>query len=156
MPVNYQEGKIYKVHNTINDDIYVGSTTLKLCVRIRDHRSGSYHPSKKHLPIYNAFREHGFHNFYIELIEKCPCNGVDELKKKEGEYIRTMKPTLNVRVAGRSGKDSRKIYRENNKELLAQKKLEKLICEYGCLVTRAGLRRHQRTKKQNDLLNSIN
>ena len=53
MSVNNQEGNIYKVHDKINDDIWVGSTTLKLCERIRDHRSGSYHPSKKHLPIYN-------------------------------------------------------------------------------------------------------
>ena len=38
MPIIYQEGKIYKIYNTINDDIYVGSTTQKLCERMRDHR----------------------------------------------------------------------------------------------------------------------
>ena len=38
MPINYQESKIYKIYNTINDGIYVGSTTQKLCERMRDHR----------------------------------------------------------------------------------------------------------------------
>ena len=38
MPIGYQESKIYKIYNTINDDIYVGSTTQKLCERMRDHR----------------------------------------------------------------------------------------------------------------------
>ena len=38
MPIDYQESKTYKIYNTINDDIYVGSTTQKLCERMRDHR----------------------------------------------------------------------------------------------------------------------
>ena len=39
MPIDYQESKIYKIYNTINDDIYVGSTTQKLCERMRGHRN---------------------------------------------------------------------------------------------------------------------
>ena len=39
MPIDYQESKIYKIYNTINDDIYVGSTTQKLCERMGDHRN---------------------------------------------------------------------------------------------------------------------
>ena len=38
MPINYQEAGIYKIYNAINDDIYLGSTTQKLCERMRDHR----------------------------------------------------------------------------------------------------------------------
>ena len=44
MPINYQEVKIYKTYNTVNDDIYVGSTTQKLCERISGHRRTIYHP----------------------------------------------------------------------------------------------------------------
>ena len=70
MHVNYQEGKIY---NTMTDDIYIGSTSQKLCERMRQHRND--HKSKSHFnyPIYKAFREHGVENFFIEFIEKCPC-----------------------------------------------------------------------------------
>ena len=74
---NYQEGKNYKIYNTINDDIYVGSTTLKLCERMRDHRSSSNEKCKKHYLTYKEFSEHGVENFFFELIEKCPCNDKD-------------------------------------------------------------------------------
>ena len=101
---NYQEGKIYKIYNTLNDDIYVGSTTQKLCERMRDHRN--VHKSKFHFnyPIYKTFREHGVENFFIELIEKRPCNDKDELRNTEGNYIRLLKPSLNARIEGRTNK----------------------------------------------------
>ena len=114
---NYQEGKIYKIYNTINDDIYVGSTTLKLCERMRDHRYCIKDYRKKYRLLYQAFREHGVEHFYIELIEKCPCNDKEELRKKEGEYIRQLKSTLNQCIAGRT----RKEYVEDNKEQIAIK-----------------------------------
>ena len=112
MPINYQEGKIYKIYNTINDDMHVGSTTLTLCERMRDHRKCVNNGAKNHLLIYKAFREHGVDNFYIELVEKCPCNYKDELRKKEGEYIRELEPSLNIRIAGRTNNE----YREGNRE----------------------------------------
>ena len=46
MPVDYQEGKIFKIYNTINDDIYIGSTSRKLCERMRDHRSNYKYKDK--------------------------------------------------------------------------------------------------------------
>ena len=116
MPINYQEGKIYKIYNTINDDIYVGSTTLKLCERMRDHRKGYRHRTRQHYPLYKAFIEHGVEHFFIELIEKCPCNDKDELRKKEGEYIKDLKPSLNRFVAGRTKKE----YYEDNKERISK------------------------------------
>ena len=175
---NYQDGKIYKIYNTINDDIYIGSTTQKLCERMRNHRND--HKSKLHFnfPIYKAFREHGVENFFIELIEKCPCNDKDELRKTEGNYIRLLKPSLNVRIDGRSVKeyynDNRDIllqkqreYNEVNKERIAIRKkeynevnkdrdailrAEKIKCECGCIVARGNLAPHRRTKKHEQLL----
>ena len=131
MPINYQEGKIYKIYNTINDDIYVGSTTMKLCERMRNHRGCINNQKTKDRPLYQAFREHGIDNFFIELIEKCPCNDKDELRKKEGEYIRYLKPSLNRRIAGRTTKEyynehkehlseQHKQYYENNKEHISE------------------------------------
>ena len=117
---DYQEGKIYKIYNAITDDIYIGSTTQKLCERMRTH--GNAQNPKKHSNylIYQAFREHGVNNFYIELIEKHPCNDRDELRKKEGEYIRKLKPSLNRRIAGRTDKE----YYNDNRDVLVQKSRE--------------------------------
>ena len=66
MPI-YQEGKIYKIYNTINGDIYVGSTTLKLCERMRDHRRCYRHRTRQHYPLCKAFIEHGVEHFFTEL-----------------------------------------------------------------------------------------
>ena len=72
--------------------------------------------------------------FFIEVIQKCPCNDKDELRKKEGEYIRLLKPSFNSSIAGRTKQEYenenkvniskiKKQYRENIKEhLLEQQK----------------------------------
>ena len=52
---NYQEGKIYKIYNTINVDLYIGSTTQKLCERMREHRSVIKY-KVNHNPLYQGFR----------------------------------------------------------------------------------------------------
>ena len=166
MPVDYQEGKIYKIYNTINDDIYVGSTTLKLCERMRNHRSCIKNETKKTRPLYKAFIEHGVEHFYIELIEKCPCNDIDELRKKEGEYIRLLKPSLNKQIAGRTKNEYRednreylreyeKQNRENNKEYIKAYKATKIKCECGCDVTINHLARHKTSDKHKKLMNEI-
>ena len=38
---NYNNGKIYKIYNTITDDIYIGATTQLLSARMREHRRAS-------------------------------------------------------------------------------------------------------------------
>ena len=121
---NYQEGKIYKIYNTINDDIYIGSTTQKLCERMRGHRSRITYKDN-HKPIYQSVLEHGIEHFFIELIEKYPCSDKDELRKKEGEYIRLLKPPMNKIIAGRTdyeyqedNREHKKEYYQNNKEYM--------------------------------------
>ena len=101
---NYQEGKIYNIYNTTNDDIHVGSIVLKLRERMRDHRRSVNDKTKQYYPLYKVFREHGVEHLFIELIEKCPCNDIEELRRKEGEYIRSLKPSMNKVIAGRTQK----------------------------------------------------
>ena len=62
--------------------------------------------------------EYGVENFYFELLEKYPCNDKDELRKKEGEYIRELNPSLNTQMAGRTNKQ----WREDKREALLQDK----------------------------------
>ena len=130
MPINYQEGKIYKIYNTINDDIYVGSTTRKLSERMAEHRRRINHKDNHNL-LYQSFIKHGVINFYIELLEKYTCSDKEELHKKEGEYIRGLKPSLNIQMAGRTAKEYRednrehmkeytKLWQENNKEYIRE------------------------------------
>ena len=103
--------------------------------------------------------EYGKEYFYIGLFEKHPCSDKEELVKKENEYIRSLKPSMNKigyvtcrkknydREYSRgyylNNKTCRNLYgREyyhNNKEIVA--------CECGCVITNRGLKQHIATKK---------
>ena len=129
----YQRGKIYKLLNTINVEVYVGSTCQKLLSkRMGKHREDAL--IHKTSPIYKMMNELGADKFYIELIMNYPCNSKDELVAKEREWIRNI-DTLNKRIEGRTKKEyyednkdilaeKNKIYRENNSDMLKHKKHE--------------------------------
>ena len=78
--------------------------------------------AKQHYPLYKLFSEHGVDTFYIELLEKCPCHDIEELRKKEGEHIRELRPSLNKVTAGRKKKEYQAEHRENNKDYIRQLK----------------------------------
>ena len=58
----------------------------------------------------------GVENFYIELVEECPCDNIEQLNRKEGEWIRKL-GTLNSKVQGRT-------MAEYHKEVREKKQLE--------------------------------
>jgi hypothetical protein len=122
--VNYQNGKIYKIVSNTDDELcYVGNTTLPLlCKRMVEHRSGYKrwkNGKNSYTSSYILFDKYGIENCHIELIEMFPCNSKDELTKKEGEYIRSLK-CVNKNIAGRTVKE----WCEVNKKKLAEKARE--------------------------------
>jgi group I intron endonuclease len=145
--MDYRKGKIYKILNTLDDDCYVGSTTQTLSKRMTNHRKDMLSEVKKDRLLYTKMRIHGADNFYIELIEDYPCENIEQLRQREGYYIREL-GTLNRNVAGRTKQEwttehidhkkeldkkrymdnheselaYRKEYRENNKEKLRELK----------------------------------
>ena len=107
----YQNPKIYAIRNTIDNDIYVGSTTMALCQRMAKHRcAANARLSKQKLTT--KMNELGVDNFHIELIENFPCENVELLRKREGELIREL-GTLNSRIERRTSKE----WREENKDI---------------------------------------
>ena len=128
----YQKGKIYKILNSIDDEVYVGSTIESLSKRMAKHRAKCN--TKTSYKIYHHMAKHGKEHFYIELIAHYPCETKEELVAKEGEWIRNI-GTLNQIVAGRSKKDwyednkkehleKMATYRVENRETIRQKKKE--------------------------------
>ena len=111
MPINYNNGKIYKIINPQNEIIYIGSTAQEqLCDRFKNHK-------------------HKGNGNKIILIDNCPCNSKQELVKKEQEIIEQYDNLLNKFRAYRSEEDNtedrkktRKKYRDKNKEKLSEKK----------------------------------
>ena len=124
----YQKGKIYKIFNNIDEEIYVGSTIERLSQRIAKHRCKC--EAQPHYKLYQHMATYGKHNFFIELIENYPCENKEELNAREGEWIRKI-GTLNQKIAGRNSKgwyeDNReehnqktKEYRNNHREEIMQ------------------------------------
>ena len=136
---NYQNGKIYCIRNSKTNDYYIGSTCQSLSQRMTQHRGDMKKQNGQNTIIYPFMLEHGYNNFYIELIEECPCENKCQLERREGELIRELKPTLNIKVPGRTQQEfkqdnpeyvkqqkanSNKSYRENNREKVLENKLK--------------------------------
>ena len=113
--MDYKHGKIYKLLNTINDEVYIGSTCSKLSQRMAKHRYDMKSSRSSHYKIYQRMKELGIENFYIELLCECPCDNKEQLQAVEGQYIRQF-GTLNERIAGRSKQEYRDLHKEENKE----------------------------------------
>ena len=117
---NYQNGKIYKLWSLETDEIYVGSTCCPLYKRMSKHREALTMNTKNHRKLYIEMNRLGKDAFSIELIENYPCTSIEELRKREGYWIRELKATLNIQIAGRTQKDYRDEHKEEMKEYLKQ------------------------------------
>ena len=107
------KGKIYKILNNIDDEIYVGSTIKTLSQRMASHRClANFNPYNK---LYKHMIDIGIDKFYIELVENYPCTDVYELRSREGYYIREI-GTLNKNVAGRTKQGWKHEVKEGIKE----------------------------------------
>lgn len=97
--VNYNYSKVYKITNSINNDIYIGSTTYQyLCSRMNSHRMMTKDLSgRRGCNLYKLMRELGNENFKIELIEEVKCDNKNDLLLREQYYIDLLKPSLNIK-----------------------------------------------------------
>ena len=59
MKVDYSKGKIYKITNDYNDDIYIGSTCDSLVKRLSKHKRSSKEEEKKNSLFYKLLNEIG-------------------------------------------------------------------------------------------------
>ena len=77
MPINYQLAKIYEIVCKITDERYIGSTAQPLSSRLAGHRKQLDCSSRQII-------ERG--EYYINLLEDCPCENREQLLKKEREW----------------------------------------------------------------------
>ena len=89
----YANGKIYKLVNNFDKEIYIGSTCLPLHKRYYKHKSdGVKLPERK---VYKHLAGIGWDEVKIILIESFPCENKMELEKRECYYIDLLSPSLN-------------------------------------------------------------
>ena len=129
MPVDYANGKIYRILQDNEKTVYVGSTSQALSARMAQHRKDvKRHPEWK---LYKLMAEVGIEHFHIELISDFPCERKEQLHAEEGRHIRlhnTLTDGGNMNMAGRSVKQyyadnldriktDMKVYNESHKEV---------------------------------------
>jgi hypothetical protein len=82
MDNKYQKGKIYKIINSIDNKVYIGSTIAKLYQRIDNHRTKCKDPNRNS-KFYQHMRNIGIEYFKIILIRNFPCSSKEELEAEE-------------------------------------------------------------------------
>ena len=83
-------GRIYIIKNTINNKVYIGQTKVSLKLRFQSHLSSAR--NGKDYIIGKAIRKYGEENFYIELLEECT---IEELNEREKYWISYFNATNN-------------------------------------------------------------
>ena len=100
---NYENGKIYKVVNSENDNIYIGSTTKSLHWRMVNHISQAK-LTHKTSAFYQAMRQIGTDKFEIIFITSAPSKSKAELYAKEydmmSKYLKKGVELYNTNVDG--------------------------------------------------------
>jgi hypothetical protein len=142
--MKYLNGKIYKLIDNTNGNIYIGSTCKLLKERLKTHKGIYSLYNKKDGKCLTTSAYHIIKNndYKIELLEYFPCKSKQELLRKEREYIESNKcinivrpiTTYQEKLDYRKewydkNKDiileKQKIYNEANKDNLAEKRKEK-------------------------------
>lgn len=162
--MDYAKGKIYSIRSYQTDKFYIGSTASPLSKRFYEHKA----TNKKFIAgtlkgSCSSFQILNFGDAYIELLEEYPCENKNQLRKREGEYIRD-NDCVNKVIIGRTQveyrqdnkeqiKEKKKEYREQNKEKILENKAEwrqdnkdkineKFVCECGGRYTHQHKARH--------------
>jgi hypothetical protein len=104
---DYSKSKIYRIVSPNTPLVYIGSTIQLLSKRMGSHTKGNSTSSKVIIDYGGAC---------IELIEEFPCENKEQLRKREGEIIKSNE-CINKSIAGRS----RAEWYLDNKERLSEK-----------------------------------
>ena len=114
----YQNGKIYRLL-CVDGHYYFGSTIQTLNMRFYRHKKDALTSTSK---VYQHIKQIGIDNVTIELVEAYPCKSLQELYKRENDYIRDAlndKLCLNYHRSYTSEEDKKenmKQYYEEHKE----------------------------------------
>ena len=173
--VNYQLGKMYKIIDNTNENVYVGSTCEPTLARRLSRHVANYKCYLKGTYKYTTSFEIIKNNDYdIILIENYPCNTKDELYARERYWTNQIKCVNKIKNQGIQNelglaeykKKYGKQYREENQDKMNEYKKkyleenkdklsEKTICECGGKFIHSHKSEHLKTKKHINYLNSL-
>ena len=148
-------GKIYKITNTLDDLVYVGSTFCSLEKRWKRHLDSLNTPHQNKSKFYTHVQKLGAENFKIDVLEAVVCDSKRDLELAEAVWIKKI-GTLN-QMCPRTEEEKRELNRKNVKnwqktsEKYKAKQKELVTCPLcNVNVTREGLKQHRKTKKHTE------
>ena len=170
----YNETKIYKLVDQINQYYYIGSTTNTLSRRIFEHKKQSkICPDRK---IYKYFSNVGWENVKIILIEECNLENRNQQMREENKHIEmnikdekclnSLHSFRDPEIYKKEKKEymesyMRKYYQEHKKEMWECGKLyrqehkeDKITCECGSVIKIICKSGHLRTKKHQQFISN--
>jgi hypothetical protein len=116
----YSAGKIYKLSNSADDRVYVGSTCSSLRARLLAHICTA-NQGKKMGIVYQAMRELGPGAWSISLVEDFPCETGQALRAREEHHRLSLGASLNknrCHVGLDKREYAKQYYVDNRDELL--------------------------------------
>ena len=121
MVKDYQRGKIYKIVCNITNKIYIGSTCEPTLARRLAKHVGCFKSWKKDSKksYTTSFEILEGNNYYIELLELCPCTIKEELFARERFYIKNnecVNKHKNLNMTKEDKKEYLNITKEDKKE----------------------------------------
>lgn len=124
-------GKIYLITNDINSKVYVGQTTQTLNKRFNGHCCYSKADRSTNMYIKRAIHKYGKDKFYIQLIEECPINMLNEREKYWINFYDSYNTGYNLTLGGQ---DSNYFSINRLENTIDIKKFEQYIIEFKPLV----------------------
>ena len=118
--VNHQLGKIYKLVDNTNGNVYIGSTCKPyLSSRLAQHKNDYKRYLIENYHYVTSFDILKNGEYDIVLLESCPCDDKMQLYARERHYIETLK-CINKYHPTRTYQE----YRNENKEEINIKQME--------------------------------
>jgi hypothetical protein len=161
----YEDCVIYTIRS--GDHLYVGST-CNFTRRKWEHKSSLYRENYKayNQKLYKTIREND-NEWDMQPHKLFPCKNKMEMRIEEERCRVELNADLNTlscyglkknyhfeyrQKNKEQFKKSQEKYISNNKEMLIEKRKEKMTCECGCEIGKRQLKRHQQSKKHLKLM----
>jgi hypothetical protein len=163
---NYNLGKIYKIVDNTNENIYIGSTCQPtLAHRLAEHKRNYKGYQKGTRDYTTSFKilENG--DYTIVLLEDVNCENKDQLFQRE-RYYQDLIPNINKNKNARTEEENKAVrvasdkrYYETNKEKRLETSLKwkeandiSIECDCGCIYKCYSKSIHLKSKKYRIIL----
>jgi hypothetical protein len=145
-------GKIYKLIDNTNGNIYIGSTILTLNKRLSVHKCKYKSYLNNKYTYVTSFEIIKNNDYRIEIIKYVIYKDKIELRQRERYYIEN-NDCINKNIPSRTLKEYYIDNKDYKKEYDKESSKIKIQCECGSLICRNQKQRHFRTKKHINFMN---